>query len=39
MKRELAIEFVRVTEAASLAAAPWMGKGEEKSADKAAVTT
>ncbi len=37
MQRELALEFVRVTEAASLAAAPWMGKGKKKLADKAAV--
>ncbi|MFN2364745.1 MAG: fructose-bisphosphatase class II, partial [Halarsenatibacteraceae bacterium] len=27
MQRELAIEFVRVTESAALASAPWMGKG------------
>lgn len=37
MKRELAIEIVRVTEAAALAAAPWMGKGDKKAADQAAV--
>lgn len=37
MQRELAIEFVRVTEAAALASAPWMGKGQKKSADGAAV--
>ncbi|RCW82569.1 fructose-1,6-bisphosphatase II [Halanaerobium sp. DL-01] len=37
MQRELTLEFVRVTEAAALAAAPWMGKGQEKMADKAAV--
>lgn len=37
MQRELALEFVRVTEAAALGAAPWMGKGKEKAADKAAV--
>lgn len=37
MKRELVFEIVRVTEAAALAAAPWMGKGNEKAADKAAV--
>ncbi len=37
MQRELTLEFVRVTEAAALAAAPWMGKGRKKSADKAAV--
>ncbi|NMA63966.1 MAG: fructose-bisphosphatase class II, partial [Syntrophomonadaceae bacterium] len=27
MERELALEFVRVTEAAALAAARWMGRG------------
>ena len=37
MQRELALEFVRVTEAAALASAPWMGKGQKKSADGAAV--
>ncbi|SDC63557.1 MULTISPECIES: class II fructose-bisphosphatase [unclassified Candidatus Frackibacter] len=37
MERELALEFVRVTEAAALAAAPWMGKGDKISADQAAV--
>ena len=37
MQRELAIEFVRVTEAAALASAPWMGKGDKNSADGAAV--
>ena len=37
MQRELAIEIVRVTEAAAVSAAPWMGKGRKKSADKAAV--
>lgn len=37
MNRELAIEIVRVTEAAALASAPWMGKGKSKAADKAAV--
>ncbi len=39
MKRELALEFVRVTEAAALAAAPWMGKGCKNCADQAAVDT
>jgi len=39
MKRELALEFIRVTESAALAAAPWMGKGDQKAADKAAVDT
>ncbi|MBM7623191.1 class II fructose-bisphosphatase [Sporohalobacter salinus] len=37
MERELALEFVRVTEAAALAAAPWMGKGDKEAADQAAV--
>lgn len=37
MKRELAIEFARVTEAAALASAPWMGKGDKIAADGAAV--
>src|SRR3989344_621634 len=33
----LALEFVRVTEVAAIAAAKWIGKGEAKLADKAAV--
>lgn len=37
MDRNLALEFVRITEAAALASAEWMGRGDEKSADKAAV--
>jgi fructose-1,6-bisphosphatase II len=37
MDRNLALEFVRVTEAAALAVAPWIGKGDEKAADAAAV--
>ena len=37
MDRNLALEFVRITEAAALASAKWMGRGDEKSADKAAV--
>lgn len=37
MDRNLALEFVRVTEAAALASARWMGRGDEKSADAAAV--
>lgn len=37
MQRELAIELVRVTEAAALASAPWMGKGDKNAADGAAV--
>jgi len=35
--RNLALEFVRATEAAALSSARWMGRGDEKSADKAAV--
>ncbi len=35
--RNLALELVRVTEAAALAAARWMGRGEKNSADQAAV--
>ncbi|MCG8545362.1 MAG: class II fructose-bisphosphatase, partial [Alphaproteobacteria bacterium] len=37
MERNLALEAVRVTEAAALAASRWMGRGDEKSADQAAV--
>ena len=37
MDRNLALEFVRVTEAAALACAKYMGKGDEKAADQAAV--
>ncbi|WP_408954852.1 class II fructose-bisphosphatase [Natroniella sp. ANB-PHB2] len=37
MERELALELVRITEAAALAAAPWMGKGDKIAADQAAV--
>lgn len=37
MDRNLALEFVRVTEAAAIAAARWVGKGDPKAADKAAV--
>lgn len=37
MDRNLALEFVRVTEAAAIAAAKWVGKGEAKKADGAAV--
>lgn len=33
----MALEFVRVTEAAAIAAAKWVGKGEKKKADGAAV--
>lgn len=37
MDRNLALEFVRVTEAAAIAAAKWVGKGDAKKADGAAV--
>jgi len=36
--RELTMEFARVTEAASIAAARWMGRGDKDAADDAAVT-
>jgi fructose-1,6-bisphosphatase II / sedoheptulose-1,7-bisphosphatase len=35
--RNFALEAVRVTEAAALACARWMGRGDEKEADRAAV--
>ena len=35
--RNMALELVRVTEAAALAAARWMGRGDKKGADGAAV--
>ena len=35
--RNLALELVRVTEAAALQAARWIGRGEKESADQAAV--
>ena len=35
--RNLALELVRVTEAAALAASRWMGRGEKEGADGAAV--
>jgi len=38
VERELALEFARVTEAAALAAARWVGKGDKQAADDAAVT-
>lgn len=38
MDKNLALEFVRVTEAAAMAAAKWIGKGEKKKADQEAVT-
>ena len=37
MDRNLALEFVRVTEAAAIAAAGWVGRGDGKAADQAAV--
>lgn len=37
MNRNLALEFVRVTELAAIASARWMGRGDEKAADQAAV--
>jgi fructose-1,6-bisphosphatase II len=36
-QRNLALDLVRVTEAAALASARWLGKGEKDSGDKAAV--
>jgi fructose-1,6-bisphosphatase II len=33
VERELALEMARVTEAASLAAARWMGRGDKEAAD------
>src|SRR5487761_2308379 len=35
--RNLAMEIVRVTEAAAIAASRWMGRGDKNGADKAAV--
>ena len=35
--RNLAMELVRVTEAAALAASRWMGRGDKNGADGAAV--
>jgi fructose-1,6-bisphosphatase II len=37
MDRNLALEFVRATEAAAISSGRWMGRGDEKKADKAAV--
>ena len=37
MNRNLAMEFVRVTETAAIASARMMGRGDEKAADQAAV--
>jgi len=38
LERELALEFARVTEAAALSAARWVGLGDKEAADDAAVT-
>ncbi|QQK77514.1 class II fructose-bisphosphatase [Salicibibacter cibarius] len=38
MERELALELVRVTEAAALASAQWLGRGKKNEADDAATT-
>src|SRR5437588_1282090 len=35
--RNLALELVRVTESAAMAAGPWIGRGDKMSADQAAV--
>src|SRR5690606_30694788 len=37
MDRNLALEFVRITEAAAIASSRLMGRGDEKAADQAAV--
>ena len=37
-ERNLALEAVRVTEAAALSCSRWIGLGNEKAADEAAVT-
>jgi fructose-1,6-bisphosphatase class II len=37
LDRNLALEFVRVTEAAALAVGRWIGRGDEEAADRAAV--
>ena len=37
MDRNLALEFVRITEAAALASSKFLGRGDEKGADQAAV--
>ena len=37
MKRNLALEFARVTEAAALASYKWIGRGNKEAADQAAV--
>lgn len=35
MERSLSMEIVRVTEAAAMASARWMGRGEKEEADNA----
>ncbi|MGC6475495.1 MAG: class II fructose-bisphosphatase [Parvibaculales bacterium] len=37
LDRDLVLEIVRVTERAAVACAPWIGRGDEKAADQAAV--
>ena len=37
MDRNFSLELVRVTEAGAISAAEWIGRGDEKAADKAAV--
>jgi fructose-1,6-bisphosphatase II len=37
MDRNLALEFVRITEAAALSSSKWMGRGDNHAADQAAV--
>lgn len=37
LTRNLALEFVRVTEAAAIAASEWIGRGDKNAADQAAV--
>jgi|TARA_Y100000310_G_C20670159_1_gene809808 fructose-1,6-bisphosphatase II len=39
MDRNLALEFVRVTEAAAISASRWVGKGDKKAADQAATSS
>ncbi|MEX1058350.1 MAG: fructose-bisphosphatase class II, partial [Natronospirillum sp.] len=38
MKRDLALQFSRVTEAAALAGYNWLGRGDKVAADQAAVS-
>ena len=39
MDRELALEIVRVTEAAAVSSAQWLGRGRKIEADDAATTS